>query len=59
MIEKVYAETSIIGAYFEERIDMELQTHRQFKQIRLCNNSLGLYVPNLVTPNQLIGNYYD
>jgi predicted nucleic acid-binding protein len=26
----------------------------KFMQIRLCNNSLGLYVPMLVTPNQLI-----
>jgi hypothetical protein len=27
----------------------------KFKQIRLCNNSMDLYVPLLITPNQLIG----
>ncbi len=31
----------------------------KFRQIRLCNNSLGLFVPTLTTPNQLIGDYYD
>jgi predicted nucleic acid-binding protein len=31
----------------------------KFRQIRLCNYSMGLYVPNLVTPNQLIGDFYD
>jgi predicted nucleic acid-binding protein len=31
----------------------------KFRQIRLCNNAIGLYVPDLVTPNQLIGDYYD
>jgi len=27
----------------------------KFRQIRMCNISMGLYVPFLVTPNQLIG----
>jgi len=27
----------------------------KFRQIRMCNVSMGLYVPFLVTPNQLIG----
>jgi hypothetical protein len=27
----------------------------KFRQIRICNISMGLYVPFLVTPNQLIG----
>ena len=31
----------------------------KFKQIRLCNNLLGLFVPTMTTPNQLIGDYYD
>lgn len=31
----------------------------KFRQIRICNNSLGLYIPSLITPNQLIGDYYD
>jgi len=31
----------------------------KFRQIRLCNNSLGLFVPTLVTPNQLTGDDYD
>ncbi len=31
----------------------------KFRQIRLCNYSMGLYVPSLVTPNQLIGGAYD
>jgi hypothetical protein len=31
----------------------------KFRQIRLCNSSMGLYIPALVTPNQLIGDYYD
>jgi predicted nucleic acid-binding protein len=31
----------------------------KFRQIRMCNISMGLYVPFLVTPNQLIGGYND
>jgi len=31
----------------------------KFRQIRICNNSMGLYVPTLTTPNQMIGDYYD
>ncbi len=31
----------------------------KFRQIRLCNSSLGLYVPMLITPNQMIGDCYD
>ena len=36
-----------------------LANPNKFRQIRICNYSLGLYVPLLVTPNQLIGDYYD
>ncbi len=36
-----------------------LANPNKFNQIRLFNNLLGLYVPLLVTPNQLIGDYYD
>ncbi len=36
-----------------------LANPNKFRQIRICNYSLGLYVPILVTPNQLIGDYYD
>jgi predicted nucleic acid-binding protein len=32
-----------------------LANPNKFQQIRWCNQSLGLYVPTLVTPNQLIG----
>jgi len=31
----------------------------KFQQIRIYNNSMGLYVPILTTPNQMIGGYYD
>jgi hypothetical protein len=31
----------------------------KFNRIRLCNATLGLFVPALVTPNQLIGDFYD
>lgn len=36
-----------------------LANPNKFRQIRLCNNSLGLYVPTLCTPNQLIGGSDD
>jgi len=32
-----------------------LANPNKFIQIRICNTSLGLYVPTLCTPNQLIG----
>ena len=33
MLLKVYVETSVIGAYFEERSDMELQTFSESQQV--------------------------
>ncbi len=36
-----------------------LANPNKFRQIRICNNLLGLYIPTLITPNQLIGDYYD
>jgi hypothetical protein len=30
----------------------------KFNRIRLCNTTLGLLVPALVPPNQLIGDFY-
>jgi predicted nucleic acid-binding protein len=36
-----------------------LANPNKFQRIRLCNQAIGLYVPVLVTPNQLIGERYD
>ncbi len=36
-----------------------LANPNKFQGIRLCNQAIGWYVPVLVTPNQLIGEWYD
>ena len=36
-----------------------LANPNKFQRIRLVNTSLGLYIPALVTPNQLIGESND
>ncbi len=52
MLKKVYIETSVVGAYFDERTDVVSVAQRYWTR-------LGLYVPDLVTPNQLTGDPHD
>ena len=74
MRKKVHVETSVIGAYFENRTDIVSVAQRhwtrrwweeergkydtnpnKFDRIRILNTSLGVFVPALITPNQLTG----
>ena len=69
MAETVYLETSIFSFYHERRSDPEAVAMREWTRtwwehlanankaghIRWINTVLGLYVPMLITPLQLIG----
>jgi len=64
---KVYIETSIPSFYHEIRSEPEMVARKQwtrewweqnankFGHIRRVNGMLGLYVPSLITPLELLG----